>query len=82
MWKLFDAVLLCVSPAVCWGGGIFFSEGSCDCVLFPGVGSMAGPLCIGDQLILEEEYNESYIPKEEGEHGSSSQELGEGIQAF
>lgn len=42
---------------------------------------MAGPLCIGDQLILEEEYNESYIPKEEGEHGPSSQELGEGIQA-
>lgn len=51
-------------------------------MLFPGVGSMAGPLCIGDQLILEEEYNESYIPKEEGEHGPSSQELGEGIQAF
>lgn len=47
----------------------------------PGVGSMAGGMRIGNQLVLEEDYNESYVPKEQGERGPSSQELGEGIQA-
>lgn len=41
---------------------------------------MAGAMCIGNQLILEEDYNESYVPNEKGEGGLSSQELGEGIQ--
>ncbi|NXN83945.1 CE164 protein, partial [Bombycilla garrulus] len=26
---------------------------------------MAGAMCIGDQLVLEEDYNDSYVPKEQ-----------------
>lgn len=43
---------------------------------------MAGAMVrIGDQLILEEDYDETYIPSEQGSRCSASWELQEGTQA-
>lgn len=68
MWRLFGSVLLCV---LCAGGEeLPFLRAVVTLCWFlptPGVAPMAGAVLIGDQLILEEDYNDSYVPMEQGE---------------